>query len=617
MKQVIKIIALISVLLITAVNPIYPGTTGKIAGTITDKETGQPLIGVNLIVLGTSLGAATDIEGRFTILEVPPGTYDVQITYIGYRKVIVNDVRVFIDQTTRINLALEPESLQLQELVVVAERNVIKKDVATSEVSISNNEIKDLPVVNVGDVVGLQAGIRGFSIRGGGSDKMLFMLNGVTLRDPRNNDAVTKIALSSVKAISIERGGFNAEYGQVQNGIVNVVTHEGDKRSYNGSFQFRYRPPGRKYWNGSPEIKDISDPMSYVLRPFFDDAVAWTGTTSGAWDEYTQRQYPAFVGWNEISRILCTDNDPTNDLTPLGAQRVFEYEIRKKQPNDQPDYDIDAGFGGPVPFISEKLGDLRFFASYIGTQYMLIWPLSRPDYKEYTWTLQLISDISEDMRLRLSTLNSKRFAQRGNWDGIGNYSYIIWPDQVAGNVAYVGDIYSLGGLFGDAVYSPSEVTDRSYSGKFTHTLSPKTFYEISVEHFNALYKVGPAPLRDTTRNVEVIPGFFEDSNPFGYWPYDSQNLGIIIKGGGAMSSARDRSNVTTTSVKANLTSQVNFQNLFKAGIEFNYNDLDLDYGTMGWAQNSEDAYSSRTKMRVFPYRGLNGSILYQLVFELL
>src|SRR3989304_859590 len=130
--------------------------------------------------------------------------------------------------------------------------------------------------------------------------------------------------------ISVERGGFNAEYGQVRSGIVNVVTREGGKQSYSGSFQLRINPPAPKYWRG-PGILDIQDPNSYALRPFFDPAVCWTGTGSGAGDEYTRRQYPEFQGWNAISRQLLTDNDPTNDLTPEGAQRVFMYETRKRQ----------------------------------------------------------------------------------------------------------------------------------------------------------------------------------------------------------------------------------------------------------------------------------------------
>ncbi|HVO72528.1 MAG TPA: TonB-dependent receptor, partial [Ignavibacteriaceae bacterium] len=205
---------------------VYPGTTGKIAGIVTDKATGDPIPGANIVILETSLGAASNLNGEYTILHVPPGIYSMQVSVIGYTKVVVNDVRVYIDETARIDVSLEEETIQVGEVVVVAERNLIKPDVATSVVSVSGEELKDLPIINVQDVLGMQAGIgtdgRDFFIRGGSGNQSLFIVDGTTMRDPRNNQAITKVALSTIKEISIERGGFNAEYGQVQAGIVNV-----------------------------------------------------------------------------------------------------------------------------------------------------------------------------------------------------------------------------------------------------------------------------------------------------------------------------------------------------------------------------------------------------------
>lgn len=601
MKELKQAVFFILLLIISSSPVIWPaGTTGKIAGTLTDKSTNEPLLGANIIIMGTSLGTVTDINGNFTILYVPPGTYSVKISYVGYNSVTINEIRVYIDQTSRIETSLSPQSIEVGEVTVFAEKELIKPDVATSVVAVSGGEIKNLPVANVSDVVGLQAGIRGFSIRGGSDDKILFMLNGVTLRDPRNNQPVTKIPLSSVKEVSVERGGFNAEYGQVQSGLVNVVTQEGGKRQYMGRFQFRIRPPAAKYWRGSSDIKDISDPMSYALRPFFDDAVAWTGTGNGEWDEYTRKQYPEFMGWNEVSRILNTDNDPDNDLTPTGAQRVFQYEVRKQQQNNQPDYDIDAGFGGPVPFVNEYLGDLRFFTSYRSTREMLIFPLTRPDYTDYDWTMQINSDITPSMRLRFSSLFGKQYTLRSNWDGTGFYSYIRYPNEVASAASSISGTADLITLFSDFNFALSDISHRSLATKFTHTLSPKTFYEVSLENFAVDYNTRPSSLRDTTQKVEVIPGYWMDANPFGYWPYEQEN-GVLIAGGQHVAKARDFSKVTTTSLKADFTSQINFSNLLKAGVEFNYNDLDFDYGTIASATSGQ-TYASRVQMRVFPIK---------------
>lgn len=595
MKKILISILIVAFILVTQT---WAGTTGKIAGTITDKATGEPLPGATIMVIGTSLGAISDADGSYTILYVPPGIHKVQISFIGYSKITVDEVRVFIDQTARINAALESEAIEVSELVVSAERRIIKPDVATSVVAISDQEIQSLPVSSVDGVIGLQAGIRGMNIRGGGGDKILFMLDGVTLRDPRNNQPSTKVALSSVKEISVERGGFNAEYGQVRAGIVNVVTREGSKQNYSGRFEFKFRPPAPKYWRGEG-ILDLLDPMSYVLRPFFDDDVAWTGTGNGKWDEYTRRQYPEFIGWNEVSRVLNSDNDPTNDLTPLGAQRVFQYETRKKQINDQPDYDIDAGFGGPVPFVSKMLGDLRFYTSYRSSKDVLLFPLTRPDYQDYDWTLQLNSDIASNMRLRFSSLYGKQFTIRHNWDGTGSYYYPHYPNEIANVAGSVSGPADLITLFSDYNFALSDIAHRSLAAKFTHTISSKTFYEISIENFKVDYYTRPSDLRDTSQVFEVIPGFTEDSNPFGYWPYDSK--GVLLTGGQHVAKARDNTVVSTTSLKADFTSQINFQNLLKAGVEINYNDLDFDYGTIASATAGK-TYANRVQMRVFPLR---------------
>ena len=97
--------------------PIFSGTTGKISGRVTSKDTGEPLIGANVMVDGTPLGAATDTEGNYYILQVPPGSYDVKFTMIGYRTLIMNDVRIRVDLTTTLDGQLEEGTVGLDEVV--------------------------------------------------------------------------------------------------------------------------------------------------------------------------------------------------------------------------------------------------------------------------------------------------------------------------------------------------------------------------------------------------------------------------------------------------------------------------------------------------------------------
>ena len=591
MKSLYGIISLMLLTVMVAVCPLWSGTTGKIAGIVVDKDTGEPLPGANVTISETELGAAADLNGQYTILHIPPGIYGIQVSVIGYSKVTVSDVRVLIDQTARVNVSLEIEAIEGEAVTVVAEKSVIKPDVATSAVAISDGEIEELPVSNVDDIISLQAGIQdGLSIRGGGADDALFLLDGVTLRDPRNNQPVTKVALSAIKEISVERGGFNAEYGQVQSGLVNVVTREGKVHGYYGSITTRISPPAPKYYQGEG-IPDVHDADSYWMRPYLDDAVCWTGTSSGAWDEWTQDQYPIFKGWNEISNILMTDSNPNNDLTPLAAQRVFMYETRKIQPNDQADYEIDAGFGGPVPFVSKKLGNLRFFSSYRRDREMLLFPLTRPDYVDYDWTTQLTADITPSMKLRLSSLTGKQFTMESNW--AAGY-YPRFPNEIA-------DVASAShqAMFSDWDFCLTDIGHQSLAAKLTHTLSSRAFYEVSIEHFKRDYDTRPTRARDLSTLYEIVPGYFRDENPFGYYPETTE--GLIVGSTSHASKARDFSVVNSTTFKADVTSQINFSNLLKAGVEFVYNDLNLDYGVIASATQGK-SYSNRVQMHVFPIR---------------
>ncbi|MDZ7272265.1 MAG: TonB-dependent receptor, partial [candidate division KSB1 bacterium] len=334
-------------MLLAAYGLVFAGTTGKIAGVVTDAETGQPLPAVNVVIEGTTMGAATALDGHYVILNVPPGVYTLRASMMGYATVTVTDVRVKIDLTTTQDFKLAPQTLLGQEVVVVAERPVVQVDVAASQKNVTASEITALPVTKVTDAIGLQAGVTsGLGIRGSGSDQAIFMVDGVVLRDERDNRPITGVPLSAVREVSVQVGGFSAEYTNVRSGVVNVVTREGDPKGYSGTLTFKIRPPGPKHFGISPY-----DRNSYWLRPYLDDAVCWTGTKNGAWDAYTQRQYPEFDGWNKVSALTLQDDDPSNDLTPQGAQQVFLWEHRKQGDIKDPDYLFDAGFGGPVPFI--------------------------------------------------------------------------------------------------------------------------------------------------------------------------------------------------------------------------------------------------------------------------
>jgi outer membrane receptor protein involved in Fe transport len=227
------------VVVLLAAFATYGGNTGKIAGRVTDAETGEPLIGVNVIIEGTTMGAATNIDGEYVIINVPPGTYAVVASALGYGKKKFTDVVVNIDFTTRLDIELGSESVQLEEVVVQAERKMVRKDLTSSRKSVTSAEIEALPVESVAGILTLQAGITEgvggeLHIRGGRSSEILYTINGISTANPFSNSQAISIATNAIQELSVVSGTFNAEYGNALSGVVNSVTKEGGKE-YSGN----------------------------------------------------------------------------------------------------------------------------------------------------------------------------------------------------------------------------------------------------------------------------------------------------------------------------------------------------------------------------------------------
>ena len=248
-----KIVLLAIILLSTSA---YAGQTGKISGKITDSNTGEALIGVNVVVDELRIGASSSIDGHYYILNVPPGQYTLRFMMIGYTSVVVAGVPVSMDQTTEQNQVLNSEVLGLEEVHVVATRPVVVRDLSASQMYVTEETIKNMPIDNISSVVGLQAGVQGVSVRGGGSSQTAFIVDGFQLSDGRSNTPSVSLSLSSVKEVQVQSGGFNAEYGNIRSGIINVITSEGKSDRYSGSFAYYYTPPAPKNYGISPYDKD-------------------------------------------------------------------------------------------------------------------------------------------------------------------------------------------------------------------------------------------------------------------------------------------------------------------------------------------------------------------------
>ncbi|NUM72195.1 MAG: carboxypeptidase-like regulatory domain-containing protein, partial [Ignavibacteriaceae bacterium] len=143
----LRILLILPLLIFTVSNNLNAqGQRGKIAGTVVDAVTGDVLIGANVIVQGTTLGAASDFDGRFVILNVPPGVYTVSASLVGFAKTSIEKVEVVVDRTTTLNFKLQEGAVQIDQVVVVAEKPKIIKDQTSTSSTIDDAQITSAPV---------------------------------------------------------------------------------------------------------------------------------------------------------------------------------------------------------------------------------------------------------------------------------------------------------------------------------------------------------------------------------------------------------------------------------------------------------------------------------------
>ncbi len=219
-----------------ASNWVIAGETGKLVGKITDGSTGEPLIGVNIIVKGTALGAASDEIGDFMILNIPANTYTISASYIGYKTTNVTDVRVNADRTTTVNFTLDLSVVEGDEVIVEAERAVIVRDQTATTTTIEEEDFENMPINSYADILDNVAGVidndngggdDGVHIRGGRSGETAYLVDGFYVKDIISGGMATDVARGGISELSIITGAFNAEYGQAMSGIINIITQEG------------------------------------------------------------------------------------------------------------------------------------------------------------------------------------------------------------------------------------------------------------------------------------------------------------------------------------------------------------------------------------------------------
>ena len=223
---------------------------GKISGQVTDRETKEPLIGANVMLEGTALGTSTDVDGKYSILNVPAGAYNIRTTYIGYQPTTVSNVSVLAGLTRELNVQLSSTAVQLNAIEIVAQRPLIEKTSTNASRVTTTDEIKNLPVRGVQGYFSLQPGVvvqNGIAyIRGSRQDEVGYAIEGASVKDVIGNtnrgleglvsgNAVNPGALvttipEALQEVVVQAGGYGAELGGSNAGMVSQTFKTGGSK---------------------------------------------------------------------------------------------------------------------------------------------------------------------------------------------------------------------------------------------------------------------------------------------------------------------------------------------------------------------------------------------------
>ena len=626
-----------SFLLIFVIQFASAGTTGKISGKVVD-EKNQPLIGCNIIIKNTSLGAATNLEGEYFIINIPPGSYDISASMIGYSTVTIEGTQVMVDLTAKADFFLNPESIAGEEIIVTAEKPTVRLDQTSMSAVVSSEDIENLPVTEVGDIIELQAGIvrdpnGGFHVRGGRSSEVSFWVDGVATTDSYDGSSGLEIENAGIQEVQVISGTFNAEYGQAMSGIVNVVTKDGGE-NYEGNFEIY----SGGYHTNHSDIYSISSPFSQ-WQSFSDlnndgnwdyGEILYDLNNNGTWDEgeiYWDRNGNQSWDGDEGSEPL---NDDLGYDGYLGDYYDYNGDGKTTQPspgegNGRKDWgehefsqdkngytkylnifentfqqsNLSGSLSGPIPFSKNRLtfySTFRYYQSsgrYYGRNLFTptgsfgnesIVPLS--PFSKLSGQMKLTYKIKSGMKASYTSYLTEKSYK--NYDSYFKYN----PDGVLNNYE----------------------SDQSHMLSLTHSISQNTFYEVKYIDFSSgyrqsLYDPSNVPYStnvvsedglesyDLSDSISMRTGYdiFQDiprysitmledgsyevvdfSDQIGYVANDQFITPAWSFGIGGTQNGRFRRNTSFKQFKFDLSSQINPTHFIKTGILYKIYDMWAD-----------------------------------------
>jgi outer membrane receptor protein involved in Fe transport len=336
----------------------YSGTTGKISGRVLDAETGEGLPGVNVTLVGSNYGAATDTDGYYRIINASPGNYSLKYSMIGYSVLTVNNIIVNIDRTTTQNVKLAIQVIEGETIVISAERPLIERDRTNSAAYVDAETIDQLPVQEVSEIISLQAGVvtgagGEMHFRGGREREVAYLIDGMSVSNSFSQSGGSNVAIENamIKELQVISGTFNAEYGSAQSGIINVVT-KNPAKEFHGQAEFFAGDFVSNHTDRFIGVNKFDAFNEYDLQttlsgPLFHNSLGFFATARFNKDDgylNGERRYNAQDGWaidayrhwftqrysgqvTELGRIPVPDELKTGDMAvvPMSPNERFSF----------------------------------------------------------------------------------------------------------------------------------------------------------------------------------------------------------------------------------------------------------------------------------------------------
>jgi len=551
---------------------LFAGTTGKITGTVTDANTGEPLIGATVIVVGTKLGAKTDFDGNYVILNVPPGTYEVRATYVGYQPKVLKGIKVSVDLTSRADFKMGTEEIQAAEVVVTAERPMVIKDMTATRAAVSSEEIRSLPIQNPSQVLDIQGGVVGGTVRGGRRGEVAYIVDGFLVNDVYDGNQSRGINNMGVESQAIQElelltGGYNAEYGQAMSGIVNIVTKDGGSK-YEGSLQTFFGDYASGRTSLFPNINAISPIASRDIQGSFSGPVPGMRETMTF---FINARYFADEG-----RFYGQNIYRPGDVLPASDFTGNQF----------------GGFLTTAPSLEAFLNSPDF-ENFYQRERKLNPTLSRENFRQSIFEYRV--DPNTGLLLQNSTRIYKALRTDDDYSRFAFGDRSFTPMNTYRKFAGMGKVtYRPTGtvkISGQFLYSDEEFKNFNFGASYipfsqptnyrssytlilntTHTLTSSTFYTLGASLLRAREA---SYLYEDLLDPRYMATGFNGPTPGGFFsPGQAQN-GFEFLVTGLSTNFFERSTRTIT-LKGDLTSQIDKYNLIKTGFDVKFHRLQFE-----------------------------------------